>query len=188
MKKKQAIIETATKLFEEHGFHAVGIDTIIAEAKVAKMTMYRHFSKKNNLIVEVLKARELMCKSSMDELVSQFEFPIEKLQAVFEWHNNWYQSDRFTGCMFAHAASEFNNGADEIKDAAANQKIKLMEFVEGILVSLVSADEAKRLSPIFIMLLDGATLSAQVMGQRNAARDAWNAAQALLSSSINSER
>ena len=52
--KRQHIIETAYLLFKRHGYHATGIDRIIAEANVAKMTMYRHFPGKDGLIVEVL--------------------------------------------------------------------------------------------------------------------------------------
>jgi len=40
LNKRQAILDTATRLFYAHGYHAVGIDRIIAEAGVAKMTMY----------------------------------------------------------------------------------------------------------------------------------------------------
>ncbi len=47
VEKRRHIVETAYSLFKRDGFHATGIDKIIAEADVAKMTMYRHFPSKD---------------------------------------------------------------------------------------------------------------------------------------------
>ncbi|TIS00496.1 MAG: helix-turn-helix transcriptional regulator, partial [Mesorhizobium sp.] len=52
--KRQHVVDTAYSLFKRDGFHATGIDRIIAEANIAKMTMYRHFPAKDELIVAVL--------------------------------------------------------------------------------------------------------------------------------------
>ena len=54
---RQRIVETAERLFYAEGIRAVGIDRIIAEAEVAKMTLYNHFSSKDDLILAVLKYR-----------------------------------------------------------------------------------------------------------------------------------
>jgi AcrR family transcriptional regulator len=55
---RQCILETADRLFYQDGLHAVGIDRIIAEAEVAKMSLYKHFPSKDDLILAVLKHRE----------------------------------------------------------------------------------------------------------------------------------
>ena len=55
---RQRIVETAERLFYAEGVRAVGIDRIIAESEVAKMTLYNHFSSKDDLILAVLKYRE----------------------------------------------------------------------------------------------------------------------------------
>lgn len=55
---RQRILETADRLFYHDGIRAVGIDRIIAEAEVAKMSLYKHFPSKNELILAVLKYRE----------------------------------------------------------------------------------------------------------------------------------
>ncbi|MFC0708636.1 TetR/AcrR family transcriptional regulator [Azorhizophilus paspali] len=187
MSKRQEIVDTATRLFESNGFHAVGVDTIIAESKVAKMTMYRHFHKKNQLIVEVLNNREAYCAQSLAEYVNQHSSPIARIKSVFEWHENWFRNATFSGCMFAHAASEFNDDEDGIKSTAATQKARLKSYIEELLKHIVSPTEADRLSRLFIMLLDGATLTAQVMNQPEAAMEAWGAAKVLLRESIDFE-
>jgi Bacterial regulatory proteins, tetR family len=55
---RQRILETADRLFYQEGVRAVGIDRIIAEAGVAKMSLYKHFPSKDDLILAVLKHRE----------------------------------------------------------------------------------------------------------------------------------
>src|SRR6476646_11993656 len=55
---RERILEAAYALFSRHGVHAVGIDRIIAEAPVAKATLYHHFSSKEELVCAFLELRE----------------------------------------------------------------------------------------------------------------------------------
>src|ERR1051325_11387651 len=55
---RRRILETADRLFYLDGIRAVGIDRIIAEAEVAKMSLYKHFPSKDDLILAVLAYRE----------------------------------------------------------------------------------------------------------------------------------
>ena len=55
---RQRILETADRLFYAEGVRAVGIDRIIAESGVAKVTLYAHFPSKDDLILAVLQYRE----------------------------------------------------------------------------------------------------------------------------------
>ena len=50
---RESILATADELFYEHGFHAVGVDLIVARAGVAKSTMYRHFPSKDALVATI---------------------------------------------------------------------------------------------------------------------------------------
>lgn len=51
---RQRLLETADRLFYQDGVRAVGIDRVIAEAGVAKMTLYTHFPSKDDLILAAL--------------------------------------------------------------------------------------------------------------------------------------
>jgi AcrR family transcriptional regulator len=55
---RERILETAYDLFSRRGTRAVGVDTIIAESGVAKMTLYRNFASKDDLILEFLRQRD----------------------------------------------------------------------------------------------------------------------------------
>ena len=55
---RERVLETAYRLFSRHGTRAVGVDRIIAESGVAKMTLYRNFASKDELILAFLERRE----------------------------------------------------------------------------------------------------------------------------------
>ncbi|MCZ6886228.1 MAG: TetR/AcrR family transcriptional regulator, partial [Alphaproteobacteria bacterium] len=56
--KRDHLIETALGLFCRDGFHATGIDKILAASGCAKMTLYNHFTSKDELILAVLHRRD----------------------------------------------------------------------------------------------------------------------------------
>ena len=137
--KRKAILDTATELFSANGYHAVGIDRIIADAGVAKMTMYRHFPSKNCLVVEVLKVQARVSSEFLSECVAGIDNPEAQLKAVFRWHDRWFHTPSFHGCMFAHAASEFNDKTNEIHQVSAAQKQQFAAFVRDVLKCLTNS-------------------------------------------------
>src|SRR4029453_18756744 len=55
---RDMLIETANDLFYQHGFHAVGLDQILARGGVTKTTFYNHFESKDDLAIAVLQERD----------------------------------------------------------------------------------------------------------------------------------
>ena len=51
---KEKLFETAARLFYRHGYRATGVDTIAAESGIGKMTLYRHYPSKDDLIIAFL--------------------------------------------------------------------------------------------------------------------------------------
>ena len=175
MTKRQHILEIATHLFNQYGYHVVGVDLIIKEAGVSKKTMYKYFQSKTNLIIEVLQQRQILCASSLKQKIQNELNDFKKLELIFEWHDEWFNTSTFTGCLFAKAATEFPDKSEEAHKIAMQQKEGLMLVIEQLLTP-----HQKHLAPIMIMLLDGATLSAHVLGDKKAANKAWETAQNLL--------
>lgn len=166
--KRQHILGTAYRLFKRDGFHATGIDKIIAEANVAKMTMYRHFPSKDRLIVEVLTWRTEHFEQQLDRLFEPAMTPHEKITAIFDWHQQWFDSFDFHGCLFQHALAEFGEPAHAVFKAVARQKHSLQQRLRDILVPSLSDDGAERVATTLFMLIEGATLLAH-LGQGKAA-------------------
>lgn len=178
--KRQQIVETAYRLFKRDGFHATGIDRIIAEAEVAKMTMYRHFPSKEGLIVAVLTWRAERFERQLDRLVEAAATPEQKIARIFDWHGRWFASADFHGCLFQHALAEFGDPGHPVFAAATRQKTGLKRRLRDILAASLPKKPAESAATALFMLIEGATLLAQ-MGQRQAAiRDARAAATRLL--------
>ena len=109
---RQRILETADRLFYQDGLRAVGIDRIIAEARVAKMSLYKHFPSKDDLILAVLKYREETVleffRSTMERQAKKTKSP---LRAFFAALKDWFELPGFRGCAFQNAAVELADPA-----------------------------------------------------------------------------
>jgi AcrR family transcriptional regulator len=178
--KRQLIVETAYRLFKRDGFHATGIDKIIAEAEVAKMTMYRHFPSKDGLIVAVLDWRAERFKRQLDQLAGATMTPDEKIEAIFDWHERWFDSQDFYGCLFQHALAEFGEPGHAVFDAVARQKLDLQQRLRNILAQSLPDGRAEHVATTLFMLIEGATLLANIGQSKTAVVSARKAAADIL--------
>lgn len=146
------------------GYRATGIDRIIEEAQVAKMTMYRHFSSKEDLILEVLTQHASEFSTEIDALIEEATNVEDKVEAVFDWYEEWFASADFRGCMFSHALAEYSDAESAIFRKVVDQKEGVRSRLRKILEERLPDNQADDLSSVLLMLLEGATLLAQ-MGQ-----------------------
>jgi len=178
--KRQHIVETAYALFKRVGYHATGIDRIIAESNVAKMTMYRHFPGKDGLIVEVLQYRAKRFDDQLDRLAEKATTPQQKIGTIFDWYERWFQSADFHGCLFAHALAEFGDPGHPVFEAVAGHKNGFRRRIRRILGEAMPADHAESAAAALFMLLEGATLLAQLGQGDEAIRHARKAASSII--------
>ncbi|GGC12628.1 TetR family transcriptional regulator [Oxalicibacterium flavum] len=177
--KKEALVGKAMELFAKGGYTAIGIDRILAEAGVAKMTLYKYFPSKTDLILEVLVRRDDYFRNSLMAAAERKKSTAAKIQALFTWHEEWFRRDDFNGCMFINAAAEFHERDSPIHQVAARHKQLIVDYIEGVLKDEYGA-RARKLARQINMLLDGAIDAAHVIGNPNAAAEAWEAAKSLL--------
>lgn len=183
--KRQHVVDTAYVLFKRDGFHATGIDRIIAEADIAKMTMYRNFPSKDGLIVAVLEHREGRFERQLDRLAAEAGTPEEKIATILDWHERWFRSADFHGCLFAHALAEFGDPGHPVFQAVARQKNGLRSRMRSILEEIMPPARAEGAAAALLMLIEGATMLAQ-MGEPDAAiGSARKAAAAILAGARN---
>ena len=104
------IVDAAYELFSRNGLRAVGVDTIIAESGVAKMTLYRNFPSKDALILEFLRVREE--RWTRDWLQAEAErratTPEGRLLAIFDVFDEWFRRDDFEACSFINVLLEMS--------------------------------------------------------------------------------
>jgi AcrR family transcriptional regulator len=178
--KRQSILETALQLFRAYGYQAVGIDRVIMESGVAKMTMYKYFASKNALIEAVLQERDERFRRSLKRFVALFSDPAERLRALFLWHHRWFREPSFHGCMFINAVAEFPEEEHPVRQVAIQHKQWLQSFIGSLLAPMLATELAERLALQCAMLLDGATIAAQISVNNDAAFLAWRSAAGLL--------
>lgn len=178
--KRDHLMATAWRLFYRDGYRAVGIDTILAEAGVAKMTLYNHFSSKDELIIAVLEKRDCELRRSITDQVSATAgTPAEKLLAVFNWLEAWFGSPDFNGCAFIRALSEYPDTSHPIHQTAWKHKIAMQGALTELCIQ-AGAREPAVLANTLSLLIDGAIVAAQATGTTAPARAARETAAALL--------
>lgn len=182
--KRTHLMAVAQRTFYRDGFRVVGIDTLLAEAGVAKMTLYNHFASKEELIVAVIEQHDAGVRASLGAAIEAAgRSPARRLTAVFDWLKAWFGRDDFKGCFFLRALSEYPDPAHPIHRAAWRHKVA----VNDVLVELVTAAGAGQpteLAAALSLLINGAILSAHATGSPAAADTARSAATTLLKQAV----
>lgn len=178
--KRETLITTALRLFAAHGYRAVGIDRILAESNIAKMTLYKYFPSKEALILAALEARDRIFIESLTAYVTERAPGLARLAAVFEWHGQWFASDDFRGCLFIHASAEHDRDSPEVSALAARHKQQIVQLLHDWLLPVVPPSAAMKLAVQLSMLIDGAIVAAHTLQLQDAAPQARQAAQVLV--------
>jgi len=177
---RQRILEAADRLFYQEGIRAVGIDRIIAEAGVAKMSLYKHFPSKDDLILAVLKYRE---EGVLEFFRSAMEWHGKKaknpLRTFFAALKDFFESPGFRGCPFQNAAVELADPAHPGTEFVRGHKQRFSEFLRGLVEETVGKAAAK-VAPAVTILVEGAIVTAVIQGNPEAADVARGAALKLV--------
>lgn len=134
---RERIVATASMLFYREGLRATGIDKIIAESGVAKMSFYRYFPSKTNLITEYLRLRSegwlTWFKTSLEGQVAQSGGGME---AVAEVLRSWFAEADFRGCPFINALAENPSPEPEVAAVIRGHQANLEAWLEDLAARL----------------------------------------------------
>ena len=187
-KARQRIVETAERLFYAEGIRSVGIDRIIAEAEVAKMTLYNHFSSKDDLILAVLQYREekfgKMFERWMERHVKK---GTDRLEAFFAALKNWFESPGFRGCAFINAVVELADARHPASQFSAEHKERFHQMLKEIIKHTRGA-KAASMAPAVALMVEGAIVTAVMEGKPDAADVARDAALRLMPAKRNRKK
>ena len=179
-KKREHLVETARRLFYRDGFHATGIDAILAEAGVAKMTLYKHFKSKEELILAALERQGEWFRTWIAAGVERrARQPADRLLALFDALEEWFRSEAFFGCAFIKAAGEFPSLENPIHQIAMTHQQMVHSYIRGLAAD-AGARDPDALACQLCLLVGGAVVNAQPTGQCDAARQARAAAEVLI--------
>ncbi len=159
---RDRILLTAHDLFYREGIRATGIDRIIAEAGVTKVTFYRQFPSKNDLVVAYLDYRHALWMGWFAEALRRHrrlrQPPINALVPVLQ---EWFSSSDFRGCAFINAVVEFDGTLPEVLEISRRHKAEMT----GLIAELLRASgQAEMKAQAVATAVDGAIVRCQMDG------------------------
>lgn len=160
------ILNTAADLFYSRGINATGIDLIIAEAGVAKASLYNNFDSKEALVAAYLE--DLRCEFEQG-LASEIEKRGDVLDIPFDLLERSVMGGRFFGCPFTNALTELPT-SELVKKEVGAYRSAVRNFFQKVVASTEVVDQ-------LMLVYDGAFISCKlspdkknVLAARNLAR------------------
>lgn len=169
--KREQLIETAARLFARNGFHATGIDTILAEAGIAKKTLYNHFRTKDELILAALRKYDGEFRNNFMKSVEELaETPEARLLAIFDVAKAWFSDNKFYGCMFINAVGEYSEQDSAVREVCKEFKRLMRGYIKS-LVEQAGLKDIEILTNELALVFEGSIVTAQVSEQNDMAAE-----------------
>ncbi|MCA1369455.1 TetR/AcrR family transcriptional regulator [Bradyrhizobium sp. BRP14] len=160
---RDRILETASTLFYERGVRAVGVDLVVAEAGVAKTSLYRHFGTKDDLIAAFLAREDEDFWGTWDSVAEKHKDDAQaELDAHLEWIGERVGRPNYRGCPQINVAAEFPEADHPARKVAAAHKREMRRRLKGIAERL-SVRRPDELAGQLALLINGAFVSSQVL-------------------------
>ena len=168
---RERVLETAYRLFSKHGTRAVGVDRIIAESGVAKMTLYRNFASKDDLILAFLELREERWTRGwlQDSVERRASTPAQRLLAIFDVFGEWFARDDFEGCSFINVMLELDDPGSPVRRESVRQLSEIRGFI-GALAREAGVQDADAFARQWHILMKGCIVAAAEGDRQAAAR------------------
>jgi len=160
---KDKLFQTASRLFYQHGYRSIGVDTIAAESGIGKMTLYRHYPSKDDLIVAYLRDSDRLFWDQFKQLTKDAPTAREKLLNFFTALENYVTSPVCYGCPFINVATEY----PEVGYAGHQMALEHKQSVHAQFVELAreaGATQPEGLANALHLLMDGAYIAARMYG------------------------
>ena len=176
---RERLLAAADELFYENGINTVGIDRVIERAGVAKASLYDCFGSKDELVRSYLLARSEARRTRIDERLSQYDTPEEKILSIFDLLGELAVQPGFRGCAFVRASTDASS-SDSVRTVCEESRA----FILGKFTDLAreaGASEPELLGKQLVLLYDGASIAAHLDHNRNAVSTARTLAAQMLS-------
>ncbi|KHK49751.1 TetR family transcriptional regulator [Ralstonia sp. A12] len=166
---RDRIMETAERLFLQEGFRATGIDRIIAESGVAKMSLYRHFPSKSDLIAAFLDVRHERWMTWFREETEARVAKRAELDVLADVLASWFSTDTYRGCAFINLVAESGTetGDAQLVEKAVAHKADLGAYLAE-LARRLGYPRPKAVAEEALLCVEGMIVRYQMTGNRAA--------------------
>jgi AcrR family transcriptional regulator len=162
---KDRIFDTACDLFYKHGIHDVGVDMIATEAGTNKMSFYRSFASKDELVAEYLEQKGRDFWTWWDGIVAAHAGDARgQIQALFDSYvtSTCFADSR--GCAFANASVEIADDQHPGRRVAIKQKAEMRQRFHD-LAAATGASRPQELGDALMLLMEGGYLTRRTFGR-----------------------
>jgi len=182
---RERVFKTAAELFYRKGIRAVGVETIAAEANTTKMSLYRSFPSKDELVAEWLRDHDTHFWQTWDAMAKKFpKDPRKQLRTAFALLAKHVADPNARGCPIANAAVELTEKDHPARKVIEAHKANLRARLAELCVQM-KAEEPELLADELFLLMEGAQVSIQTLGVRGPARNVARAAERLIAAHLN---
>ena len=180
---KARVFQTAARLFYQFGYRAVGVDTIAADSGVGKMTLYRHYPSKDDLIVAYLKESNAAFWGYFEQSTKDALTPREKLLAFFQGLQNYVTDPACYGCPFLNVATEYPE-TDYAGHQVALEHKQSVRIRFRQLAKEAGAAKPEVLADQLFLFMDGAYMASRMFDTENPAAHVAEAARVLIDAAL----
>jgi AcrR family transcriptional regulator len=168
---RERILESAYELFSRRGTHAVGVDAIVAASGVAKMSLYRNFGSKDELIIAFLRRREERWTRDwlQGEVRRRADDPAERLLAIFDVFGEWFACADYEGCAFVNVMLEIDDRDHPVRQATVEHLANIRGFLAE-LAAEAGVEDPDAFARQWHILMKGSLVAAAEGDARAAAR------------------
>ncbi|MBM9503265.1 TetR/AcrR family transcriptional regulator [Actinacidiphila acididurans] len=156
---RERLIDAATELFYAHGLRAVSADKIIERVGTTKVTFYRHFKTKDDLVVAYLEGCAAVERHGMNSAIAQADGDIDTaLRLISEMIDTMACSPGFRGCAFINAAAEYPDPASPVRQVVEAHRAWYTKTFEQLITPLELPEQAAVADDLMV-LRDGAMVA-----------------------------
>lgn len=160
----ERIFEVANDLFRRQTIRAVGVETIVRTAGVAKISLYRSFASKDDLILAYLTRINETYWGNVDEHLARYDSdPRSQLRAFMTYISESATIPGYRGCPFISYAAEFPDHAHPGHKVAEANRREMRRRLLGW-TSAMNVAQPERLTDSLMLLIDGAYAGSQILG------------------------
>jgi AcrR family transcriptional regulator len=179
---RERIVEAAADLFYAHGLRAVSADKIIERAGITKVTFYRHFPTKDDLIVAYLERRAAWERGAILGASEAAHGNVdETIRLVSEGIGREACTPGFRGCPFINAAAEYADADHPVRKVVDDHRTWFRSMLERLTASIGIQDPV--VTEELMMLRDGAMVSGYLGTADRVSAALLSASRAVITSS-----